>query len=71
MFVQSMLSLRYDANPENLGGFRIGENLSIEPDISIELDGPIFDIRWDFIPLHPENLFVNDSFFSLIWSWSF
>jgi hypothetical protein len=71
MFVQSMLSLRYDAYPENLGGFRIGENLSIEPDISIELDGPIFDIRWDFVPLHPENLFVNDSFFSLIWSWSF
>jgi hypothetical protein len=71
MFVQSMLSLRYDAYPENLGGFRIGENLSIEPDISIELDGPIFDIRWDFIPLHPENLFVNDNFFSLIWSWSF
>ncbi|MDR2303466.1 MAG: translocation/assembly module TamB domain-containing protein [Treponema sp.] len=71
MFIQSMLSLRYDAYPENLGGFRIGENLSIEPDISIELDGPIFDIRWNFVPLHPENLFVNDSFFSLIWSWSF
>jgi hypothetical protein len=71
MFVQSMLSLRYDAYPDNLGGFRIGENLSIEPDISIELDGPLFDIRWDFIPLHPENLFVSDNSFSLIWSWSF
>jgi hypothetical protein len=65
MFVQSMLSLRYDENKTTFGG------LSFEPDIGVELQTPLFNIRWDFIPTHPENWYVNDNSITLTWSRSF
>ena len=65
LFVQSMLSMRYDANQASLGGLRF------EPDIGIELQSPLFNIRWDFVPAHPENWWVNDNSITLNWRWSF
>jgi hypothetical protein len=65
MFVQSMLSLRYDKNKTSFGG------LSFEPDIGVELQSPLFNIRWDFIPTHPENWYVDDNSITLTWSRSF
>jgi hypothetical protein len=65
MFTQLMLSLRYDENKVSMGG------LSFEPDIGIELRSPLFDIRWNFVPLHPENYYVSDQSFTLMWRWSF
>ncbi|MDR0623760.1 MAG: translocation/assembly module TamB domain-containing protein, partial [Treponema sp.] len=65
MFVQSMLSLRYDKNKTTWGG------LTPEPDIGVELETPLFNIRWDFIPTHPENWFMNDNSITLTWTRSF
>jgi hypothetical protein len=65
MFFQSMFSLRYDENKKTMGGY------TFEPDFSIELRNPLFDIRWDFIPSHPEYMFVNDHSITLTWRWSF
>jgi hypothetical protein len=55
MFIQGMLSMRYDENNPDYGGLRF------EPDIGIELQSPLFNIRWGFFPYHPENWWVNDN----------
>jgi hypothetical protein len=65
MFTQFMLSLRYDKNEASRGG------LILEPDISIELHSPLVDIRWNFVPLHPESYYINDQSFTLMWRRSF
>ena len=65
MFAQLMLTMRYDENDTTFGGIRF------EPDIGIELQSPYFNIRWDFFPNHPENLWVNDNSITLSWSKSF
>jgi hypothetical protein len=67
MFFQTMLSLRYDpAKPDGTAG-----GLKIEPDIGIEWRGPLFNIQWNLVPQHPENLFIDDLSFTLNWKWSF
>jgi hypothetical protein len=65
MFIQSMLTVRYDENNTSTGGIRI------EPDIGVELETPLFNIRWNFVPAHPENWYVNDNSITLTWSKSF
>jgi hypothetical protein len=67
MFIQSMFKLRYDDTYLSMGGLRI------EPDIGIELNTPLFNIRWDFLPesYNPENWGIKDNSFTLIWSKSF
>ena len=65
MFIQGMLTMRYDENSDLLGG------ISFEPDIGIELQSPFVNIRWDFFPYHPENWYVNDNSITLSWSKSF
>jgi len=65
MFIQGMLSMRYDENQLNMGGLRF------EPDIGVELQSPFFSIRWDFIPAHPENWWVNDNSITLSKNWTF
>jgi len=65
MFLQGMFTMKYDENSSLLGGIRI------EPDIGIELQSPYFNIRWDFFPYHPENLWINDNSITLSWSKSF
>jgi hypothetical protein len=62
MFVQSMVSMRYDANRAAF---------VLAPDIGIELQNPLFGIRWDFIPTHPENWYVNDNSITFTKSISF
>ncbi|MDR1128969.1 MAG: hypothetical protein LBL20_06625, partial [Treponema sp.] len=78
MFFQGMLTLRYNdlADPgRNLN--RVNDNILavgqfiFEPDISIELHSPLFDIRWSIMPLHLENLFISDTSFSLTWRFVF
>jgi len=65
MFIQGMLSMRYDENRVANGGLRF------EPDIGVELQNPLFNIRWDFIPAHPENWWVNDNYITLTWTRTF
>lgn len=72
IFIQGMLSLRYDENQFELGGLPLGgEGLALEAEIGIELRNPLFDVRFNVAPLHPENLFINDMSFSLVWRRSF
>jgi hypothetical protein len=61
MFVQGMLSMRYEGE----------RGVTFAPDIGFELQNPLFSIRWDFIPTHPENWYINDNSITLIKSWSF
>jgi len=72
MFVQGMVTLKYDENSSQFGGIRF------EPDIGIELQSPFinqwnFNIRWDFSPDldRPENWLVNYNSITLSWSKSF
>jgi hypothetical protein len=67
MFIQSMLSLRYDETQERFGGLRF------EPDIGIELQSPLFAIRWNFAPAFGDNdtVFMDDVSFTLTWRWTF
>ena len=67
MFVQGMLSMRYDATRTEQGG------LVIQPDIGLDFQGPMINdfnlrIRWDFVPMSPENWFVNDNAITLTFS---
>ena len=65
MFIQGMLSMRYDESQFGFGGMRF------EPDIGIELQSPLFNIRWDFVPTNPQNWWVSDSSITFTWNWSF
>jgi len=65
MFFQAMLRMRYDPKSSSFGG------LVFEPDIGIELQSPILNIRWDFFPYHPENWWVSDNSITLTWSMSY
>jgi translocation and assembly module TamB len=71
LFIQGMLSMRYDANKNTFGG------LTFKPDIGLELQGPVvfnnynFRIRWDFVPEHPENWYANDNSITITFSRSF
>jgi hypothetical protein len=65
VFGQFMVTMRYDENDTTFGGIKF------ELDIGIELQSPYFNIRWDFFPYHPENLWVNDNSITLSWSKSF
>jgi hypothetical protein len=82
MFVQGMLTLRYNDLIDPAGGlseglYRMNKDafalgpLLLEPDIGIELHSPLFDIRWNITPMHPENLFISDTSFSLTWRFVF
>jgi hypothetical protein len=61
MFIQAMLSTRYNENKLDWMG------IELEGDIGIELHSPLFDIRWNVVPAHPENMFVDDVSFTLTW----
>jgi hypothetical protein len=65
MFAQAMVSLRYDANKVDFGGY------TIEPDFGIELQSPLGSIRWNLVPVHPESWYLSDMSFSWIKTWSF
>jgi hypothetical protein len=64
MFFQLMLPLKYDENRDAFGG------LKLEPDIGIELQSPVMNIRWDIFP-NLENWRMNDNSITLSWSKSF
>jgi hypothetical protein len=65
LFGEAMLSFKYDENKIDWGG------LVLEPELGFELRNPLFDIQFNMVPLHPENLFIDDISFSLIWRRSF
>ena len=65
IFGEAMLSLRYDENQMDWGGIRL------EPEIGLEMKNPLFDIKLNMAPLHPENWFIDDISLSLIWRRSF
>jgi len=64
-FGEAMLSFKYDENKVDWGG------LVLEPELGFELRNPLFDIQFNMIPLHPENLFMDDVTFSLVWRRTF
>jgi translocation and assembly module TamB len=65
MFGEAMLSFKSDENKIDWGG------LVLVPELGFELRNPLFDIQFNMVPLHPENLFVADVSFSLVWRRTF
>jgi hypothetical protein len=65
IYVQSMLSFRYDEFKTTMSGLRL------EPDFGLEMRNPLFDIRVNLVPLHPENWFMDGISFTLTWRRSF
>jgi hypothetical protein len=61
MFVQGMLSMRYDANKETWGGITLQQNYGFELQGPVVFNNYNFRIRWDFVPEHPENWYANDN----------
>jgi len=61
MFVQGMMTIRYEGE----------RGLTYAPDFGVELENPLFSIRWDFFPEHPENWYVNDNSITLSKSFTF
>jgi hypothetical protein len=61
MFIQGMLSMRYEGE----------RGVTFSPDIGFELQNPLFSIRWDFNPAHPENWYFSDNSITLSRSFSF
>jgi len=56
-----MLSMRYEGE----------RGVTFAPDIGFELQNPLFSIRWDFVPAHPENWYMSDNSITLTKSFSF
>ena len=67
LFLQGMLSLRYDET----SSLAAQPGLRLEPDFGIELRNPLFDIRFNITPTHPESLFIPDTSVSLVWRRTF
>jgi hypothetical protein len=72
IFGQAMLSFRYDENRTTFGDISqgdltLGGGVSLEADLGIELNGPLFDIQLNFAPRSLENMFVDDISFTLLW----
>jgi len=65
MFGEAMLSFKSDENKIDWGG------LVLVPEFGFELRNPLFDIQFNMVPLHPENLFINDASFFLVWRRTF
>jgi hypothetical protein len=65
MFAQAMVSLRYDDKKRTFGGY------TLEPDFGIELRSPLGNIRWNLVPTHPENWYIDDNSFTISWNFSF
>jgi hypothetical protein len=65
MFAQFMLSTHYNENKIDWWG------IEFEGDLGIEMHSPLFDIRWNIVPLHFENMFVDDITFTILWRKSF
>jgi hypothetical protein len=65
VFVESLLTLKYDPEKTTWSG------LTLEPEIGLEMRNPLFDIRMNMLLLHPENMFIDDITFTLIWRRSF
>jgi hypothetical protein len=65
IFIQSMVSLRYDKTKTTMGGY------TFEPDFSVELRSPLGTIRWNLVPTHPENWYISDNSFTISWNWVF
>ena len=65
IFGEALLSFKYDENKPSFGGMKL------EPELALEMRNPLFDIRLNFSPLHPENWFINDLSLSLVWRRTF
>jgi hypothetical protein len=63
-FIQGMLSMRYDPLRTEMGG------LWIEPDLSMEFKGPLFDITWELMPSNQENLWIDNNRITLSKKWT-
>jgi hypothetical protein len=65
IFGQSMVALRYDENRTSRGGLRF------ELDFGVEMQTPLFNVRFNWLPVHPENWYVSDSAITLTYSKTF
>ena len=60
IFAQAMLTVKYDEFRTSAGG------VMLEPELGFEMRGPLFDVRFNMIPLNPENWFIEDTSISFL-----
>jgi hypothetical protein len=69
LFLELLIQLRaqnpYYHDIRSFGG------LEVDSEISIEWKTPFFLLEWEFLPQHPEDLFLTDNTFSFSWEFSF
>jgi hypothetical protein len=65
LFFQSMISWQDDNMVNTLLGTGFGA------DFGLEFNSPLAAIKLNFVPLHPENMFIDDLSLSLSWKWTF
>jgi hypothetical protein len=72
VFGQAMFSFGYDENRTDVGllseeGLSLGNGVSLEADIGVEIRGPVLDFQLNFAPRHLENMFINDLSLTILW----
>ena len=65
LFGEALITFQYDPLNPDWGG------VVLQPEIALEMQTPLFDIRFSINPLGTENWFMEDISFSLIWRRSF
>jgi hypothetical protein len=70
VFIQGMVAFRYDSARKSQTWLGV-EGLALEPDVSLEMRTPLFNIGVSLAPLHPQYWFINDISIALAWRWTF
>jgi hypothetical protein len=72
IFGQAMFSFRYDENRTTFGeisqdGFTLGAGLSLEANLGLEINGPLFDIQFNIAPRYMDPRIVEGISLTLLW----
>lgn len=68
LFLEMLIQLRTSQLGTGPGAF---SGLQVDSEFSLEWKTPFFLLEWEFLPRHPENLFITDNKLSFSWKFSF
>ncbi|MFP4383266.1 MAG: translocation/assembly module TamB domain-containing protein [Spirochaetia bacterium] len=68
LFLEMLIQLRTNQLGTGAGAF---SGLQVDSEFSLEWKTPFFLLEWEFLPRHPENLFITDNKLSFSWKFSF
>lgn len=65
LLVRVQAADRRDPEVQELGG------LSVDSELTLEFQTPLFNVDWNFFPQNPQDLFVTDNTFTFSWGFSY